>query len=164
MCGLSFTIILSHLALCSTGPHAHGSALLTQCLDLTRKNKNERWTYPPGRTPGSERIHWQGGGILSPPNSFATTCWKCRHLPLSPTTSWPLQASLSSTLKSPQWPHGFWLGQGPLWHQKGSSPGWSSVSRCQGRPAHQEPFPLGSPCGSSNLSCNFPWLLPVSMP
>ena len=40
MCGLSFTIILSHLALCSTGAHAHGSALLTQCLDLTNGKIN----------------------------------------------------------------------------------------------------------------------------
>ena len=51
------------------------------------KKKNERWTYPPGRTPSSERIHWQGGAILSSPNSFATTRWKCHHLPLSPSTS-----------------------------------------------------------------------------
>ena len=128
------------------------------------KNKNERWTYPPSRTPGSEGIHWHGGGILSPPNSFATTSWKCRHLPLSPTTSWPLQASLASALKSSQWPHGFWLGWGPLWHQQGPSPGWSSVSWCRGRPAHQEPFALGSPCGPSNRSCAFPWVLPVSTP
>ena len=74
------------------------------------KNKNEWCTHPPSRIPGSERIQWQGDGILSPSNSFAATCWKCCHLPLSATTSWPLQASLSSTLKSSQWPHGFWLG------------------------------------------------------
>ena len=83
------SIFLSNLALCSTGPHAHGSALLTQCLDLTRKNKNERWTYPPGRTPSSERIHWKGDGISSLPTSFSITHRKCPHFPLSPTSSWP---------------------------------------------------------------------------
>ena len=128
------------------------------------KNKNESCNPPPNRAPGSERIQWQGAGILSPPNSFSTTRWKLCHLPLSPPTSLPLKASFSSTQKSSQWSHGFWLGWGPLWHQQGPSPGWSSVSRCQGRPAHQEPFPLGSPRGPSNHFCAFPWVLPVSVP
>ena len=95
------------------------------------KNKNRRWTYPPSRVPRSERIHWQGDGILSLPDSFSIASCKCRHVPLSPTTSWPLQASLSSVLKSSQWTHGFWWGQGPLWHHHGPRPAWSSVSRCQ---------------------------------
>ena len=52
------------------------------------------------------------------------------------------QASFSSTQKSSQWPQWFWLGRGPLRHQQGPSPGWSSVSRCQGRPAHRSHFLL----------------------
>lgn len=31
-------------------------------------------------------------------------------------------------------------GRGPLWHHQGPSPGWSSVSRCLGRPEHQGLF------------------------
>ena len=81
------SIFLSHLGLCSTGAHAHMpmSALLSTVSGFNKwKNKNERWTYPPSRTPGSEGIHWHRGGILSSPNSFATTSWKCRHLPFKP--------------------------------------------------------------------------------
>ena len=73
--------------------------------------------------------------------------------PFKPYSWLPLKASLPSALKSSQWPHGFWLGWCPLWHHQGPSPGWSSVSRCQGRPEHQGPFPLSSPCGLSNGSC-----------
>jgi len=73
--------------------------------------------------------------------------------PFKPYSQLPPKASLPSALKSSQWPHGFWLGWGPLWHHQGPSPGWSSVSRCQGRPEHQGPFPLSSPCGLSNGSC-----------
>ena len=128
------------------------------------KNKNERWTHPPSRAPVSGRIHWEGDGNLSLPQLFFNYPLECCHLPLSATTSWPLQASLSSALKSSQWPQGFWLGWGPLWPQQVPSLGWSSVSRGQGRPAYQETFPLSSPCGPSNRSCAFPWVLPVSTP
>ena len=42
------SIFLSNLALCSTGAHAHGSVLLTHCLDLTNgKIKIEEGTTLP---------------------------------------------------------------------------------------------------------------------
>ena len=78
--------------------------------------------------------------------TFSTNCWKCCNFPLSPTPSWPRQASLSSALKSSQWSHGFWPGQGPLQYHQSPSPACSSVSTCRGRPAHHEPLHLSSPC------------------
>ena len=42
--------------------------------------------------------------------------------------------------------HGFWPGQGPLWHHQRPSPAWSSISTCEGRPAHHEPLHLSSRC------------------
>ena len=100
VCGLWFNIFLSHLAVCSTGAHAPGSALLTTVSGFNKwKNKNRKWTHPPSRTPGSERIHWHGDGTLSLA-SFSIAHWKWPHVPLSPTPGWPLQASLPSALKS----------------------------------------------------------------
>ena len=48
------------------------------------KNKNRRLNLPLSRASGSERIHWQGDGILSLPTSVLIACWKCRHLPFKP--------------------------------------------------------------------------------
>ena len=86
VCGLWFNIFLSHLAVCSTGAHAPGSALLTTVSGFNKwKNKNRKWTHPPSRTPGSERIHWHGDGTLSLA-SFSIAHWKWPHVPLSPTS------------------------------------------------------------------------------
>ena len=86
VCGLWFNIFLSHLAFCSTGAHAPGSALLTTVSGFNKwKNKNRKWTHPPSRTPGSERIHWHGDGTLSLLASFSIAHWKWPHVPLSPT-------------------------------------------------------------------------------
>ena len=154
-----------HLAPCSTGAHAHRSALLSPGSGFNKWNdENRRGNHRPSRVSTSERIHWQGDGILSLPTSFSIAHQKLCHFPLSPTPSWPPQTSLSSALESSPWPHEFWLGHSPLWHYQGPSPGWSSVSRCQGRPWHQGPISLGSPCGPSNGSCASSWVLPVSMP
>ena len=94
------------------------SALLTTVSGFNKwKNKNRRWTRPPSRAPGSESIHWQGDGILSLPASFSTACWKGHRFPLNPTLRRPPQASLSSALKSSQWPEQVLAG-GPLWHHR----------------------------------------------
>ena len=66
-------MFLSHLAVCSTGAHAHMpmSALLSTVSGFNKwKNKNRRLNHPPIRASGSERIHWQGDGILSLPPLF----------------------------------------------------------------------------------------------
>lgn len=78
------------------------------------------------------------------------------HVPLSPTPGWPLQASLSSALKSSQWPHGFLWG-GASWHHQGPSLAWSSVSRCPEQTSAPGVISLGSPYGPTNGSCAFPW-------
>ena len=88
VCGLWFNIFLSLLALYSTGAQACGSALLTTEFGFNKgKTKNRRWIHPPSRASGSERIHWQGGGILSLPASLWIASWKCHHFPLSPSPS-----------------------------------------------------------------------------
>ena len=83
-------MFLSHLAVCSTGAHAHMpmSALLSMVSGFNKwKNKNKRLNHPPSRASGSERLHWQGDGILSLPTSFLIARWKYHHFPLSPTPS-----------------------------------------------------------------------------
>ena len=69
---------------------------------------------------------------------------KMSPFPFKPYFQLALKTSLSSAHKSSQWAHGVWLGWSSLRHHQGPSPAWSSVSRGQSRPVHQEPFPLGS--------------------
>lgn len=78
VCGILFSISLSHLALCSKGAHDYGSAVLTTESGFIQwKHKNRRWAHTPGKASGSERIHGQEDGILSVHASFVSACWKC---------------------------------------------------------------------------------------
>ncbi|XP_059935068.1 LOW QUALITY PROTEIN: protein FAM209-like [Mesoplodon densirostris] len=77
------------------------------------------------------------------PASLFIAHWKFHHFPLSPTPRQPLRASLSSALKSSQWPE-LVLAQGlcDITNRPAQPwcPGWFPVSGCKGRPTHHEPL------------------------
>ena len=125
-----------------------GSVLLITATGFNkRNNKTKRWAPPDGhpiRPLGSEIICWQFDGILSLQTSFFDELLEMSPLPFKAYSHLTPQASLvlfpevitmircilSMALCGPLC--------GPLWHHKGHSHAWSSVSRCQGRKTHLE--------------------------
>ena len=76
-----------------SAPQGHmplGLLCSPQCLDSTNGKIKIEDEPPPSRAPGSERIHWQGDGILSLPASFSIAHWKCPFKSSSQVTLPPL--------------------------------------------------------------------------
>ena len=122
VCGLLFNIFLSHQALCSTGAHAQRSALLSPVPGFNKWSNENRTEKPPSQ----QSIRFRKNTLAKrwrfiTPHLFFDCSLEMSPFPFKPYSQLPLKASLPSALKSSQWPHGFRLGRGPLWHHQGPS-------------------------------------------